>query len=67
MIRNTIELGRIAEFRNGVNYNKDNFGIGIKVINVANFKDYFKPKYEELGEINPEGVVSNDSILQKMI
>ncbi|WP_252231863.1 restriction endonuclease subunit S [Clostridium sp. ZBS15] len=65
MIRNTIELGRIAEFRNGVNYNKDNFGIGIKVINVADFKDYFRPKYEELGEINPEGVVSNDSILQK--
>lgn len=65
MIRNTVQLGSIAEFRNGVNYNKNNFGNGIKVINVADFKDYFKPKYEELGEINPEGVVSDDSVLKK--
>lgn len=62
---NMVELGSIAEFRNGVNYNKNNFGNGIKVINVADFKDYFKPKYEELGEINPEGVVNNDSLLKK--
>ena len=65
MMINMVELGSIAEFRNGVNYNKNNFGNGIKVINVADFKNHFKPKYEELGEINPEGVVNNDSLLKK--
>ena len=41
-------LGEIAEFQNGVNYNKNSFGIGMKVVGVSNFQDYTKPKYEEL-------------------
>jgi len=57
-------LGEIAEFRNGVNYNKRSFGLGIKVVGVSNFQDYTKPKYEELEQINPEGIVFERNILR---
>lgn len=61
---NNIKLGEVAEFRNGVNYNESNFGTGIKIINVANFKDYSKPNYEELSEINPNELIKEDDLLQ---
>jgi type I restriction enzyme S subunit len=54
----TVELGELADFRNGVNYNKDNFGKGIPVINVKDFQDYSVPRYDDLDEIDPEGVVN---------
>lgn len=60
----TRRLGEIAEFRNGVNYNKTSFGKGIKVVGVSNFQDYTKPKYAELEQINPEGIVSERNILR---
>jgi type I restriction enzyme, S subunit len=59
-----ILLGDLAEFRNGINYDKTSFGEGLKVIGVANFQDYTKPRYEELDEIKPEGVVKNEDLLQ---
>lgn len=59
-----VRLGEIADFRNGVNFNKDSFGTGIKVLGVADFQDYTKPRYEELDQINPDGVVSERSILR---
>lgn len=59
----TIRLGDIAEFRNGVNYNKSSFGVGIKVIGVSDFQNYTKPKYEELEQINPKGIVTERNIL----
>ena len=30
----------IAEFRNGINYSKDNFGKGVKVINVKDVQTF---------------------------
>jgi len=60
-----VTLGSIGEFRNGVNFNKENFGLGIKVINVGDFKDYFIPRYMDLGEINPDGIVNENSILKE--
>ena len=53
----TVSLGQLAEFRNGVNFTKKSFGVGIKVINVRNFQDYVTPRLTELDEINPKGVV----------
>jgi type I restriction enzyme, S subunit len=58
-----VKLGEIAEFRNGVNYNKESFGLGVKVVGVKSFQDYSKPKYDTLEQINPEGVVTSKSIL----
>lgn len=60
----TRRLGELAEFRNGVNYNKSSFGEGMKVVGVADFQDYTIPKYAELEEINPEGVVTERNILR---
>src|SRR5947207_5656386 len=51
----TKRLGDLAEFRNGVNYNKSSFGVGIKVVGVSDFQDYTKPRCAELEQINPEG------------
>ena len=60
-----VKFGDIAEFKNGINFNKDNFGTGIPVINVKDFQDYSYPKYEEIKEINPEGIVKKTNILQE--
>jgi len=57
-------LGELAEFRNGVNYNKSSFGEGIKVVGVSDFQDYTKPRYPELEQINPEGIVAQRNILR---
>lgn len=60
----TKRLGELAEFRNGVNYNKSSFGDGIKVLGVSDFQDYTKPRYDELGQINPDGIVTERNILR---
>jgi type I restriction enzyme S subunit len=57
-------LSELAEFRNGVNYNKSSFGEGVKVVGVSNFQDYTKPKYDELEQINPDGIVTDRNILR---
>jgi type I restriction enzyme S subunit len=60
----TKRLGELAEFRNGVNYNKSSFGQGVKVVGVSDFQDYTKPRYAELEQINPEGIVTERNILR---
>jgi type I restriction enzyme S subunit len=58
------KLSELAEFRNGINYNKSSFGEGIKVVGVSDFQDYTKPRYSELEEINPAGIVTERNILR---
>lgn len=60
----TKRLGTLADFRNGVNYNKSSFGEGVKVVGVSNFQDYSKPRYAELDQINPDGIVAERNILR---
>lgn len=60
----TKHLSTLAEFRNGVNYNKSSFGKGVKVVGVSNFQDYSMPRYEELDQINPDGIVTERNILR---
>jgi len=57
-------LGELAEFRNGVNYNKSSFGEGVKVVGVSDFQDYTQPRYGDLEQINPEGIVTERNILR---
>jgi type I restriction enzyme S subunit len=59
-----VPLGTLAEFRNGVNYNKSNFGTGIKVIGVSDFQDHVRASFDQLEEINPEGVVRKEHLLR---
>jgi type I restriction enzyme S subunit len=60
----TKRLGELAEFRNGVNYNKSSFGTGVKVVGVSDFQNYTKPKYDELDQINPAGIVTKRNMLR---
>ncbi len=60
-----IKLEVIADFRNGVNFTNDSFGKGIKVINVADFKDFMYPNYENLGELDSEAKWHKDSFLKE--
>lgn len=53
----TVALGNIAEFRNGINYNKNNFGRRIKLINAKDFQDYSIASSKDLDEANPSGVI----------
>lgn len=51
-------LGELAEFRNGINYTKSSFGTGMKVIGVKDFQDHTTPRYLDLEEIDPSGIVT---------
>ncbi len=64
----TINLGEIAEFKNGLNFNRDQYGQGVKYISVADFQDYFSAKTVGLAElkedfINPNYFLKNGDIL----
>src|SRR5215208_5492765 len=61
----TISLGQIAQFRNGLNYSKKNFGRGLKVINVKDFQNRFTLSPENLNEINPDGVLRQECLLHE--
>ena len=60
----TLALGNLAEFRNGINYNKNNFGRGIKVINVKDFQDYSIASFKNLDEVNLSGVIKEKDLLR---
>jgi len=61
----TSTLGEIAQFRNGLNYTKKNFGRGLKVINVKDFQNHFSLSSENLDEINPDGILQKESLLRE--
>ena len=49
-----VKLGEIAEFSNGINFDKDSYMHGIPLIGVSNFGDRFYPSYSELEEVKEE-------------
>ena len=55
-----VRLGDIAEFSNGINFGKDDYGKGIKIIGVSNFGDKFSPEYDSLTEVKEKVVKAND-------
>lgn len=59
-----VPLGTLAEFRNGVNFSKANFGTGIKVIGVGDFKNNVSASFDNLEQINPKGVVRKEHLLK---
>ena len=59
----SVAFGTLVEFRNGLNFTKENFGYGIKVIGVKDFQDYSTPRYDNLEEINPVGVVRDSDLV----
>ena len=59
-----VKLREVGSFRNGLNYSSANLGSGLKVVNVADFKDRSSPDYDSLGEIDPQGVAGDSDLLQ---
>jgi type I restriction enzyme S subunit len=58
-----VKLDTLADFKNGLNYSQENFGMGMKVIGVSDFQDYNYPKYKNLSQINPKGIVRDADLL----
>lgn len=54
-----VKLGEIAEFKNGLNFSKDQYGAGVKYISVADFKDYFSARIDTLGELKEDFISPN--------
>ena len=55
-----VRLGDIADFSNGINFSKDAYGKGIKLIGVSNFGNRFAPDYDTLDEVQETFVRKND-------
>ncbi len=55
-----VKLGDIAEFSNGINFGKEAYTKGIKLIGVSNFANRFYPDYDELQEVREDIVREND-------
>lgn len=60
MMWRKVKLGDIAEFSNGINFDKGAYSKGVKLINVSNFGNRFSPEYTSLDEIKGEVVRNND-------
>lgn len=58
-----VKLGDIADFSNGINFDKSAYTSGIRIIGVSNFKNYHYPQYNELSEVKREIVRDNDLLL----
>lgn len=52
----TVKLGDIAEFANGLNFDKSAYKPGIKIIGVSDFKDYSSPQIDSLSEVAVEAI-----------
>lgn len=58
-----VRLGDIADFSNGVNFDKSAYSKGVKLIGVSNFGNRFSPDYSSLDEIKADSVRDNDYLL----
>lgn len=59
----TVRLGDIATFSNGVNFGKEAYGAGVKLIGVSDFGDKYYPDYSTLSEVIPD-VVHDRALLK---
>lgn len=56
----TVRLGDIADFSNGINFDKTAYTEGVLLIGVSNFGDKFYPDYSELSQVKKNIVREND-------
>ena len=59
----TVKLGDIADFSNGLNFDKSAYSDGVKLVGVSNFGNRFSPDLSELSEVSAE-VVRESDLLQ---
>lgn len=60
---NKKSLGSFVEFKNGLNYSKEDKAKGCKIIGVTDFKDNLFVSYDDLDEVN-SSIVSDETLLQ---
>lgn len=58
-----VALSEIADFSNGVNFDKSAYSSGVKLIGVSNFGNRFSPDYDELQEIDANVVRPGDYLI----
>ena len=58
-----VPLSDIADFSNGINFDKSAYSVGVKLIGVSNFGDRFSPDYDELQEIDEKVVRPGNYLL----
>ncbi len=58
------ELGKLAEFRNGLNFNKSSKGETFKIVGVSNFKDNFYVDNDSLEEVTIDGKLKELDLLK---
>ena len=61
----TVPLGDVAAFSNGANFTKADFGDGLKIVGVSDFKDRLVPDWSSLDEVNETAITSERQLLQK--
>jgi len=61
----SIELGQLAEFRNGLNYSAANSGVGLAVVGVADFQNKSFVDFPNLAELDPSALSTSDALIQK--
>ncbi len=61
----TIELGQLAEFRNGLNYTAADNGAGLAVVGVSDFQDKSLVDFSELAELDPSALSTSDALIQR--
>ena len=59
----TVKLGDIADFSNGLNFDKSAYSDGVKLVGVSYFGNRFSPDLSELSEVSAE-VVRESDLLQ---
>lgn len=55
-----IRLGDIADFSNGINFDKSAYASGVKLIGVSDFGERFCPNYTDLSEVKSDIVRDTD-------
>lgn len=56
----TVKLGDIANFSNGINFDKSAYAKGVMLIGVSDFGDKFYPDYSQLSQVKKDIVREND-------
>ena len=59
------KLGKIADFKNGLNYNRSSKGDNISIVGVADFRDNKTPVWNELEKVTINGSLKDDYLLHK--
>lgn len=60
-----INFGKVATFRNGLNFGRESHGDGCLIIGVPDFKGGTTPNIHSLRQINASGIVSEEDFVKK--